>query len=176
MQNPFLTLGIPASSDTRAVRDAYHKLVKLCHPDIVQGEAQKQQAQEQMIALNLAYEEALRLVCRPQVRIAPVPVTLDDSLRLANRLLARRMAASAQRALERCPQRDATWYSLHGRALHEQGQYDRAHQSYRQAVRFEPENTTFRMGALKSYVAARESRKIGHRMVDWARHIGRSRG
>ncbi|MCL2811377.1 MAG: DnaJ domain-containing protein [Clostridia bacterium] len=174
MQNPFLTLGIPATSDTRAVRDAYHKLVKLCHPDIVQGEAQKQQAQERMIALNLAYEEALRFACRPQVRISPV--TLDDSLRLANRLLARRMAASAQRALERCPQRDATWYSLHGRALHEQGQYDRAHQSYRQAVRFDPENTNFRMGALKAYVAARESQKIGHRVVDWARNIGRSRG
>jgi tetratricopeptide (TPR) repeat protein len=174
MQNPFLTLGIPATSDTRTVRDAYHKLVKLCHPDIVQDEAQKERAQERMIALNLAYEEALRLACRPQVRIASV--TLEDSLRLANRLLGRRMAASAQRALERCPQRDAAWYSLHGRALHEQGQYERAHQSYRQAVRFEPENAAFRMAALKSYVAARESRKISHRVVDWARNIGRSRG
>ena len=174
MQNPFLTLGIPATSDTRVVRDAYHKLVKLCHPDIVQGEAQKEQAQERMIALNLAYEEALRFACKPQVHI--MPVTLDDTLRLASRLLARRMAASAQRALERCPQRDASWYSLHGRALHDQGQYERAHQSYRQAVRFEPDNATFRMGALKSYVAARESQKIGHRMVDWARNIGRSRG
>jgi len=174
MQNPFLALGIPATSDTQAVRVAYRRLVKLCHPDIVQGETQKQQAQERMIALNLAYEEALRLACRPQVRIAPV--TLEDSLRLANRLLARRMAASAQRALERCPQRDAAWYCLHGRALHEQGQYERAHQSYRQAVRFDPENATFRMGALKSYVAARDNQKIGHRVVDWARHIGRTRG
>jgi len=105
-----------------------------------------------------------------------MPVALEDTLRLANRLLARRMAASAQRALERCPQRDAAWYCLYGRSLHEQGQYEKAHQSFRRAVRFEPENAVFRTAALKSYVAAKKSRRIGYRMVDWARNIGRSRG
>ncbi len=174
MQNPFLTLGIPATSDTDAVRAAYRKLVKLCHPDIVQGEEQKQQAQERMIALNLAYEEALKLACRPQVQI--LPVTLGESIRLAQRLLDRRMAASAQRALERCPDRNLTWYVLHGRSLHEQGKYELAHQSYRRAVRMEPENNELRTAALKSYVAARNSSKPTYRVMDWARNIGRTRG
>lgn len=174
MQNPFLTLGIPATSDTQTVREAYRKLVKLCHPDIVQGEEQKQQAQEKMIALNLAYEEALKQACRPQVRITPA--TLDDTLRLANRLLDRRMAASAQRALERCQERNAAWYFLHGSAMHAQGKYEQAHDSFRRAVRIEPENKGFREAALKSYVANRNSRKAAYRVVDWARNIGRTRG
>ena len=174
MQNPFLTLGIPSTADAQAVRDAYRRLVKRCHPDVIQGEKEKEQAQEQLIALNLAYEEALKLACRPQVRIAPA--SLEDTLRLARRLLARRMAASAQRALERCQERDAAWYFLHGRSLHEQGQYGMAHQSFRRAVRIEPENAAFRMAALKAYVAERDSHKISCRLVDWARNVGRTRG
>lgn len=174
MQNPFLTLGIPVTSDTDAVRAAYRKLVKLCHPDIVQGEAQQLQAQEKMIALNLAYEQALKLACRPQVKIAPV--TLNDSLRLAQRLLDRRMAASAQRALERCEERSATWHFLHGRSLHEQGKYELAHQSFRRAVRIEPDNNEYRSAALASYQCERKSHSMTYRVVDWARNIGRTRG
>lgn len=174
MQNPFLTLGIPIGSDTQAVREAYRKLVKLCHPDIVQGEEQKERAQEKLIALNLAYEEALKLACRPQVRIAPA--SLDDTLRLANRLLDRRMAVSAQRALERCQERNAAWYFLHGSALHAQGMYASAHRSFRCAVRAEPENKGFREAALKAYVAERNSHKPVYRVIDWARSVGRTRG
>ena len=174
MDNPFLTLGIPAFSDAQAIRNAYHRLAKRCHPDIAQGEEQRLQAQEKMITLNLAYEEALRLACRPHAHI--VPVSLEDALRLANRLLARRMAASAQRALERCPQRNAAWYYAHGCSLHEQGQYEKAHQSFRQAVRAEPDNKTFRMAALKSYVATQNNRKLSYRVFDRARIIKRTRG
>ncbi len=170
-QNPFLTLGIPAGSDVQVVREAYRRLAKLCHPDAVQGEAQKLQAQEKMIKLNLAYEEALKMACRSTVRI--VQATPAESMRLAQRLLDRQEAASALRTLERCSQRDASWYHLHGQILHALGRYAQAHQSLRSAVRIEPENNVFRAAALKAYLAEKNSHKITSRVADWARHAAR---
>ena len=172
MQNPFQTLGIPVASDTQTIRAAYHRLVKLCHPDIVQGDEQKNEAQDRLIKLNLAYREALRLARGPAKLMAPDP--REESLKLANSLLARRMAVSAQRALERCRQESGDWYYLYGRALHEQGQYEAAHESFRQAVRRDPENSVYRMAALKSCVAGRNSRKPYSRVMSWVKHIGKA--
>ena len=174
MQNPFLTLGIPATSDAQAVRSAYRRQVKVCHPDAVQGEAQKQRAQEKLITLNLAYEQALKLACRPVARI--IPATPSESMRLAKRLLDRRAPESALRVLERCQERRADWYALHGRILHELGRYGPAHQSFRRAIRFEPDNNDYRTMALKAYIAERNSRNLFLRMADWARHAARRKG
>jgi tetratricopeptide (TPR) repeat protein len=174
VQNPFLTLGIPATSDAQAVRDAYRRQVKVCHPDVVQGEAQKQQAQEKLIKLNLAYEQALRLACRPVARV--IPATPSESMRLAKCLFDRRAPESALRVLERCQERRADWYYLHGRILHELGRYGSAHQSFRRAIRFEPENNDYRAAALKAYTAERNSRNILYHAVDWALHLVRRKG
>ena len=165
MQNPFLTLGIPATSDAQSVRAAYRRLVKACHPDAVQGEAQKVRAQEQMIALNLAYEEALKLACRPTVRVTRT--TLGEALRLAERLLAQGMHGSAQRALERCDERSARWHYLHGQALHGQTQFAQAHTSFRQAIRLEPANNEYRTAALRAYQAEKSSHKLPQRVFRW---------
>lgn len=169
MQNPFLTLGIPVTSDTDAVRIAYRRLVKKCHPDAVLDEGQKLYAQEKMIALNLAYEQALKMACHPTLRVAPAP--LDDTLRLAQKLLERKMPSSALRTLERHGERSAVWYFLHGRVLHELGQYALAHQSLRRAVRLEPGNNEFRMAALRAFTAERDSHKITQRVSGWAKDI-----
>jgi Flp pilus assembly protein TadD len=175
MSNPFLTLGIPATSDAQAVRVAYRRLVKLCHPDIVPGgEAQKLQAQEKMIALNLAYEAALKLACRPTVRFEPA--SLGDSMRLAQRLLDRRMPDSALRVLERCGERCASWYFLHGRVLHALHQYEEAHRSLRKAVHAEPNNNEYRTAALKAYIAERNSHRVVYRVAGWARGLMRAKG
>ena len=167
MQNPFLTLGIPATSDAQAVRAAYRRLVKVCHPDAVQGEVQKARAQDRMIALNLAYEEALKLACRPTVQVTRA--SLAETLRLTERLLNQKMFESAVRALERCPERSAAWHHLHGLALHGQARYEQAHQSLRQAVRLAPDNNEYRAAALKAYTAGRASQGFPQRMLRWAR-------
>ena len=173
LQSPFLTLGIPATSDAQAVRAAYRRLVKTCHPDIVQGEAEKLHAQEKMIALNLAYEEALRIACRPEVRTTPMPDA--DILRMAQRLLDRRAPASAIRALDRCVQRGAMWYYLYGCSLDGLGQHAQAHMQLRRAVRLEPENNLFRAAALKSYTAQRKQRGFPQRLAAWASDVLRGR-
>ena len=61
MDTPFEVLGLRAGADPEEIRNAYRRLVKQCHPDMVQDPSRKSEAQQRMIRLNLAYEEALRL-------------------------------------------------------------------------------------------------------------------
>ena len=59
-KTPFAVLGLDAAATADDVRIAYRQLVKTCHPDRFQDPAERAAAQEKMIALNLAYEEALK--------------------------------------------------------------------------------------------------------------------
>ena len=61
MNNPFEVLGLKGWADQDEIRTAYRTLVKQCHPDMIQDPHLKEEAQARMVALNLAYEEALRL-------------------------------------------------------------------------------------------------------------------
>ena len=61
MNNPYEVLRLKGWASQDEVRSAYRALVKQCHPDMIRDPAEKQAAQERMVALNLAYEEALRL-------------------------------------------------------------------------------------------------------------------
>ena len=60
MNNPFEVLGLKGWADQDEIRTAYRTLVKQCHPDMIQDPLLKEEAQARMVALNLAYEEALR--------------------------------------------------------------------------------------------------------------------
>ena len=62
--NAFETLGLRWDADQAQVHAAYRSRVKGCHPDQFQDQAQADQAQEQLIRLNLAYEEALRIAAK----------------------------------------------------------------------------------------------------------------
>ena len=61
VNNPFEVLGLKSTADADEVRSAYRSLVRVCHPDRFLDEDERKAAQEKMIALNLAYEEALKL-------------------------------------------------------------------------------------------------------------------
>ncbi len=169
MQNPFLTLGIPATTDADVIHAAYRRLVKACHPDAVLDEMQKQHAQERMIALNLAYEQALKTACRPVVQMDAPP--LADTLRLAQKLMDRGLHDSALRTLERNRQCSASWYYLYGCALHGIQAYARAHQSLRHAVHMEPDNKLYRIAALHAFTAERDSHKLSRRVTGWAKGV-----
>ena len=72
MSTPFEELGLRAWADPDEIRAAYRAQVKKCHPDMVRDPAQKEAAQQRMIRLNLAYEEALRLASpRKNGRLCP---------------------------------------------------------------------------------------------------------
>ena len=43
------------------------------------------------------------------------------------------------------------------------------HQSYREAVRREPDNRTYREGALNAALAMKKARPLGAKIADWVR-------
>ena len=160
MNNPFEVLGLKGWADPEEIRTAYRALVKQCHPDMIQDPLLKEEAQQRMVQLNLAYEEALRLATpRSQVFLGQPP-TAAEAVLMAERSLARENPEGALRQLMRCTDRDGDWYYTQGMVLMAMEQYDSAHQSFREAVRRSPENNVYRSGALVAAVAQREAETI----------------
>lgn len=170
MQNPFQVLGLSGTADEQSVRNAYRKLVKTCHPDAVMNEAQKTQAQDRLIELNLAYEEALKRACRPNE--GATAASPQEILRLAQRLLKQSMPDSALRALDRSSYREATWFYLYGVGLMQQHKPADAHTYFRQAVRMFPENNIYRTAALKACTAQkRQDSRLPAKLARWGKRM-----
>ena len=168
--NAFDILGVTGAADEQQVRQAYHRKVKECHPDqFPPGEAQ-QKAQEQLIQLNLAYEEALRLTAARQ----PAPyrtVPPEEAKNVAKKLLEQQRYESALLQLSRADIRDEEWYFIHGQILMGMRQYTTAHQSFREAVRLNPNNNEYRKGALEAALAVKKRQKWTYRAAEWAKGL-----
>lgn len=165
-RNPFEVLGLTSGADADEVRSAYRRLVKTCHPDKFQDAEAQKAAQEKMIALNLAYEEALKLAVsrRRAATSYNSELTMMDALTLADKMLRRGSPESALRSLMRTHERSGIWYAMQGRILMTMEEYESAHQSYREAVRREPNNNDFHAGALEAAVALKKSRTLSGRI------------
>ena len=171
MNNPFEVLGLKGWADQDEIRNAYRALVKQCHPDMIQDPVLKQEAQERMVRLNLAYEEAIRMagtrIQHPEAELLPAAAVL-----MAERSLARNNPEGALRTLLKCEKRDGDWYYMQGKVLRVMEQYDSAHQSFREAVRLCPENNVYRSGALAAAVAHRKEETIQGKMKKVLKKIG----
>lgn len=160
MNNPYEVLRLKGWASQDEVRSAYRALVKQCHPDMIQDPAEKQAAQEQMVRLNLAYEEALRLSSPRPHNPAASELSSPEAILMAQRAMARDNPEGALRSLLRCEEKDAEWYYMQGKVLMAMEEYDSAHQSFREAVRRDPENNVYRCGALDAAVAGQKARKL----------------
>jgi len=165
--NPFEILGVNPGADEQTVRAAYRKLVKSCHPDQFQDAQKQKAAQEQLIRLNLAYEAALKLAARTTVGFNLI--SQEEAKHFARRLVEQGNLESALRQLNRADSKDAEWYCLQGDILMALRQYETAHQSYREAVRREPDNRVYRQGALDAALAVKKNRPLGAKIGDWLR-------
>jgi preprotein translocase subunit Sec63 len=106
MNNPFEVLGLKGWADQDEIRAAYRTLVKQCHPDMIRDPSEKEAAQTRMVALNLAYEEALRLASpRPHSSSVTPEVSCAEAVLLAQRAMARDNPEGALRALSRCEEK-----------------------------------------------------------------------
>ena len=163
-------MGLPPDADEAQVRQAYHQQVKACHPDQFGDQEQQQQAQEKLIQLNLAYEEALRSL---SAQTGPVShtVSLEEAKRLAKKLLEQQRYESALLQLSHADARDDEWYYIHGMLLMGMHQYSTAHQSFREAVRLKPDNNEYRRGALDAALAVKNQQKWTYRVAEWAKHL-----
>ena len=169
MGNPFLTLGLRSWATPEDIRTAYRALARQCHPDMIQDPDEKRAAQERMVQLNLAYEEALRLAS-PRPQSAP-DIPVSEALRLAEKMLSRGNPESALRQLLRSEERSPDWYYLQGKVLMEMDQYESAHQAFREAVRAQPDNILYRRGALDAAVAIQKSNTLPGKVKKLFRHI-----
>jgi len=168
--NAFEVLGLTENADEQQVRQAYHQLVKACHPDqFAEGDAQ-QQAQEKLIQLNLAYEQALRQALgkkQPPLHT----VSGEEAKRIARKLLDQQRYESALLQLSHADAKDDEWYYIHGLLLMGMHQYDTAHQSFREAVRLRPDNNDYRQGALEAALALKKQQRWTYRVAEWAGRV-----
>lgn len=164
--NAFETLGLQPDANEQQVRQAYHALVKACHPDQFPDPEEQKKAQEDLIQLNLAYEEALRLAGDHPPVMRTVP--LIQAKETARRLLSQERYESALLQLGKAENRDGEWYYIQGQLLMGMRQYGSAHQSFREAIRLQPENNAYRQGALDAAVAIKKHQKWTYRVADWA--------
>ena len=162
--NPFELLGLKPGADAQEVRAAYRRLVKKCHPDQFQDDQRQKAAQEQLLQLNLAYEAALKLAS--QHRVGFNLISQEEAKHFAQRLIDQGNLESALRQLARADGNDAVWYFLQGKILMWLRQYETAHQSFREAVRRDPDNRKYREGALDAALAMKKNRSIAHRLKD----------
>ena len=164
-KKPFEVLGLTPTADAAQVRTAYRQRVKACHPDQYQDPEAQRTAQEQLIELNLAYEEALKLCSQRHVGFNLV--SQEEAKHFASRLVEQGNLESALRQLNRADSKDAEWFYMQGNILMGMRQYKTAHQSYREAVRREPNNNLYRAGALDAAVAVKKSEQLFYRIQTW---------
>ena len=154
-RDPFEVLGISGQVGLDEIRKAYRLRVKKCHPDQFIDPVQQKKAQEELIELNLAYEEAGRLLSRQRVGFNSI--SEKEAKHFALRLIEQKNWEGALRQLLRASIKDAEWYALHGRILMKLKRYEEAHESYRNAVKLVPNNRRYREGALESAIAMKKS-------------------
>ena len=171
MNNPFEVLGLKGWADQDEIRTAYRTLVKQCHPDMIRDPQLKEEAQERMVRLNLAYEEAIRMAS-PKAQ-APEELSAAAVVLMAERSLARNNPEGALRQLLKCDKRDGDWYYMQGRVLMAMEQYASAHQSFRQAIRLCPENNVYRSAALAAVVEQRRDESLQGKVKKLFRAFGK---
>ena len=160
INNPFEILGLSKMANADEIRNAYRTLVKKCHPDQFLDADEQKAAQEKMIALNLAYEQALRLAVPRKATTYQHELSTADAIHLADKMLGQRNPDSALHHLNRAKERNAAWYDAQGRAYMAQQQFDAAHQAFREAVRREPDNLQYRRGALDAALGMKNSQTL----------------
>ena len=165
--NAFETLGLNTGADAQQVRAAYRARVKACHPDQFQDEAEQQRAQAELIKLNLAYEEALKLAGQKQVGFNLI--SQEEAKHFALKLMAQGNLESALRQLNRAETKDDGWFYLQGQILMSMRQYETAHQSFREAVRRDPNNQRYRQGALDAALAMKRNKDLPHKFAGWVK-------
>ena len=96
------------------------------------------------------------------------PKELPQAVDFARRLYEQGMFDGALRQLARAEQKTEEWYFLNGQILMKMKQYASAHQCFRAAVRFSPENREYRAWALDAALAMKKSQTLSHRVANWA--------
>jgi predicted Zn-dependent protease len=169
MQTPFEVLGVKPDADETAIRSAYHKLAKSCHPDKFLDPEDQRAGQAKLIVINLAYEQAMKIAASRQTATAAMP--LKQAKDWAVKLLERKQYELALLQLSKAETKDAHWYALQAQTLMGLKQYLSAHQAWRTAVRLDPEELAYRRGALEAEMHLKRANTLPGRVFSQLRDI-----
>lgn len=158
MQTAFERLGIAPNSGESDIRAAYHKLVKTCHPDSFSDPEKQKKGQEELISINLAFEQAMKIAGSRSTVAATLPC--EQAKNWARKLLERKQYELALLQLSKSESKDAEWYALQGETLTGLKQYTSAHQAFRAAVRLAPDNLEFRRSALEAEMKLKKAASL----------------
>lgn len=164
-ESPFEVLGVSSGADAAAVRSAYRRKVKECHPDQFPEGEERKAAQEELIRLNLAYEEALKILS--QHRVGFNLISKEEAKHFAQRLMDQGNLEIALRQLNRADAQDEEWYVLAGKILMGLRRYEEAEASFRRALKYSPDSREYHALALDASIAARDSKKINVKIQNW---------
>lgn len=174
MDNVFSVLGLNPDANQDEIKACYHRLIKLWHPDKFQDPIEQERAQEKMIRLNIAYERALKIVRARPLQSNYVPAI--EAKKSARNFLSKNQPESALRQLMRSETRDFEWYEIKGLIMLAFKQYEGAHQSFREAIRLEPDNRHLRELALNAALLVKKHNRLPYRIADKLSHYIRKIG
>ena len=170
--NAFEELHLPLTASAEEIKAAYHSLVKQYHPDRFQDKEAAAQAQEKLIRLNLAYEEAMKSASdRPDLRMLPP----EQAKAAARRMLSQGRYEMALRQLVRSRQPDAEYYYIEGQILMHLRQFSTAHAAFRKAVDLQPDSREYRLAAFEAARAYKKHAQPVWRVIDWVGGVFRPR-
>lgn len=157
MSNPHEVLGVEKNATEKEIKQAHRKLARRWHPDRFSEGPEKLWAEQKMVDINLAYEEALKRITTAGQDInetTPEFELLED----ARKLMELGQLTAARRALMRAATRCAEWNYLFGAVLLRLGECEKAVLYFGIAFRQKPDVGKYRTAYL-SAEAIRDSRK-----------------
>lgn len=170
---PFEVLGISKNATAAEIRQAYRQMARRWHPDRFADGPERLWAEQKMIEINVAYEQALS---DNATRIDAINETTPESEQLSDikKLMEVGQLSAARQALMRVAFRNAEWNYLFGAVLLRLGEYEKAVLYFGIASRQRPQNSQYRAAYL-SAEAIRDRKKSPPLLRRMAQQLGRSR-
>ena len=174
MPDAYEILGLPHTASESEVRRAYRDLARRWHPDRFPEGPERMWAEQKMVAINIAYNEALEQA-GGGIDLSCVD-SADQQFQDARMLLEAGQVAAARKALMRIDARSAEWNYLFGATLLRQGEYEKAVLYFGIAAHQKPGNQQYRAAYLSA--EAIRDKKRSQRLLSRVRRVfaGRSRG
>ncbi len=148
MENAFKQLGLESSATVNEIRIAYRNLARRWHPDRFEAGPERLWAEDRMIRINIAYEQALAHCATCSTTSVMEGSYSDeiegDLMRDVRELLKLNQLEAARQALMRANSRHAEWNYLFGAILMRKGEFDKAMIYFGIAAKQSPDNLQYK--------------------------------
>lgn len=161
MADAYDVLGVGRNASVNEIRSAHRTLARRWHPDRFQEGPERMWAEQKMMEINGAFEDALKQAARDGNfnETTPESEQLDD----VRKLLTLGQLGAARQALMRIATRSAEWNYLFGAVLLRLGEIEKAVLYFGIASRQRPENAQYQT-AYQSAEAIRDRGRLRPRL------------